>query len=48
MDGLPIRLNLAKCGLNIEAKCPLCEKALESTSYALIYCDKLKIGRAHV
>ena len=41
MDGLPTRLHLAKCGLNIEAKCPLCEKALESTSYALIYCDKL-------
>ena len=40
MDGLPTRLNLAKCGMNIEAKCPLCEKALESTSHALIYCDK--------
>ena len=41
MDGLPTRLNLAKRGLNIEAKCPLCEKALESTSHALIQCDKL-------
>ena len=41
MDGLPTRLDLAKRGLNIEAKCPLYEKALESTSHALIYYDKL-------
>ena len=41
MDGLPTRLNLAKRGLNIETKCPLCENVLESTSHALIYCDKL-------
>ena len=41
IDGLPTRLNLAKRGLNIEAKCPLCEKAFESTSHALIQCDKL-------
>jgi len=41
MDGLPTRLNLAKRDLNIEAKCPLCDKALESTNHALIYCDKL-------
>ena len=41
MDWLPTRLNLAKHGLNIEAKCPLYEKALESTSHALIYYDKL-------
>ena len=41
MDGLRTRLNLAKRGLNVEAKCPLCEKAIESTSHALIYCDKL-------
>lgn len=41
MGGLPTRLNLAKYGLNIEAKCPLCEKAPESTNHALIYCDKL-------
>ena len=41
MDGLRTRLNLAKQGLNVEAKCPLCEKAIESTSHALIYCDKL-------
>ena len=41
MDGLPTRLNLAKRGLNVKAKCPLCEKAIESTSHALIYCDKL-------
>ncbi|XP_075674938.1 uncharacterized protein LOC142644146 [Castanea sativa] len=41
MDGLPMRLNLAKRRLNIEAKCPLCEKAPESTSHALIYCNKL-------
>ena len=41
MDGLRTRLNLAKRGLNVEAKCPLYEKAIESTSHALIYCDKL-------
>ena len=41
MDGLPTRLNLAKRGLNVEAKCPLYEKVVESTSHALIYCDKL-------
>lgn len=41
MDWLPTRLNLSKRGLNIEAKCPLCEKAPESTSHALIYYDKL-------
>ena len=44
MDGLPTRLNLLRRGLNIETKCPLCEKALESTSHALIYCDKLWDG----
>ena len=41
MDGLRTRLNLAKRGLNVEAKCPLYEKAIESTNHALIYCDKL-------
>ena len=41
IDGLPTRLNLGRRGLNIETKCPPCEKALESTSHALIYCDKL-------
>ena len=41
IDGLPMRLNLARQGLNIETRCPLCEKALESTSHALIHCDKL-------
>ena len=25
----------------VEADCPLCKKALESTSHALFYCDKL-------
>ena len=41
MDGLPTRLNLARRGLNIETKCPLCKKALESTCHALIHCEKL-------
>ena len=38
---LPTRLNLNKRGINTEAKCPLCEKALESTSHALLFCDRL-------
>ena len=41
MDGLPTRLNLARRGLNIETMCPQCETALESTSHALIHCEKL-------
>ena len=41
IDGLPTRLNLAKRGLNVGAGCPLCEKAVESSSHALIYCNKL-------
>ena len=41
IDGLPTRLNLAKRGLNVGAECPLCEKAVESSSHALIYCNKL-------
>ena len=39
--GLPTRLNLVKRGLNVEAKCTLHEKAIESASHALIYYDKL-------
>ena len=41
LDRLPTRLNLAKRGVRVEAECPLCEKAMESTSHALIYCDEL-------
>ena len=41
LDGLPTRLNLAKQGVMVKAECPLCEKAMESTSHALFYCDKL-------
>ena len=41
MDGLSTRLNLNKRGINTKAKCPLCEKALESTGHALLYCDRL-------
>lgn len=40
MEGLPIRLNLCKRGIITIAKCPLCEKVEESTSHALIYCEK--------
>ena len=41
MDGLPTRLNLARRGLNNETTCPQCKTALESTSHALIHCEKL-------
>ena len=41
LDELSMRLNLAKRGVMVEADCPLCKKALESTSHALFYCDKL-------
>ena len=41
LDGLPTRLNLTKRGVKVEAECPLCEKAMENTSHALIYCDKI-------
>ncbi|KAK9993278.1 hypothetical protein SO802_022981 [Lithocarpus litseifolius] len=41
MEGLPTKLNLGRRGVNIETKCPLCEKELESTSHALLYCTKL-------
>ena len=41
LDGLPTRLNLAKRGVKVGAECPLCEKAMESTNHALIYCAKI-------
>ena len=41
MEGLPTRLNLQKRGINIEVKCPLCEKVVESTSHALLYYDRI-------
>ena len=41
MDGLPTKLKLAKRGLNVGVECPLCEKAVESSSHALIYCNKV-------
>ena len=41
MEGLPTRLNLHKRGINTEVKCPLCEKVVESTSHALLYCDRI-------
>ena len=41
MEGLPTRLNLRRRGVNIETKCPLCEREIESTSHALLYCTKL-------
>ena len=41
MEGLPTRLNLGRRGVNIETKCPLCEREIESTSHALLYCTKL-------
>ena len=43
MDELPTRLNLARRGLNIEPSCPQCKTALESTSHALIHCEKLGV-----
>ncbi|XP_030930791.1 uncharacterized protein LOC115956606 [Quercus lobata] len=44
MDGLPTKLKLAKRGLNVGAECPLCEKAVESSSHALIYLEILDAG----
>ena len=41
MEWLPTRLNLGRRGTNIETKCPLYERELESTSHALLYCNKL-------
>ena len=41
IDGLPTRLNLVKRGLNVGADCPLCGKVVESTSHALIFCNKI-------
>ena len=41
MEGLPTRLNLGRRGVNIETKCPLCEREIESTSHALLYYTKL-------
>ena len=42
LDGLPTKLNLAKRGVLIEAACPLCLKASESTSHMLFYCNKFR------
>ena len=41
MNGLPTRLNMEKRGIEVDAKCPLCEKAVESTKHALLYCGKI-------
>lgn len=41
MEWLPTRLNLGRRGMNIETKCPLYERELESTIHALLYCNKL-------
>ena len=41
IDGLPTRLNLVRKGLNVGADSPLCGKVAESTSHALIFCNKI-------
>ena len=41
MNGLPTHLNMEKRGIEVDAKCPLCEKAVESTKHALLYCGKI-------
>ena len=41
IEGLPTRLNLVKRGINVGADCPLCGKCVESTSHALIFCNKI-------
>ncbi|KAL0014152.1 hypothetical protein SO802_001221 [Lithocarpus litseifolius] len=35
------RLNMEKRGIEVDAKCPLCEKAVASTKQALLYCGKI-------
>ena len=40
MEGLPTRLNLHKRGKNTEVNYPLCEKGVESTRHALLYCER--------
>ena len=40
MGGLPTRLNLHKKGINTEVNCPLCEKGVENTGHALLYCER--------
>ena len=35
MNGLPTCLNMEKRGIEVDAKCPLCEKAVESTKHAV-------------
>ena len=41
MEGLPTQLNRGRRGMNIETKCPICEREFESTSHALLYCTIL-------
>ena len=41
VNGLPTHLNMERRGIEVDAKCPLCEKAIESTEHALLYYGKI-------
>ena len=43
VNGLPTMQNLNHRGIHCSSFCPLCDKAIETTTHALLHCDHAKM-----
>ena len=43
VNGLPTMFNLSHRGIHCSSFCPLCDKAIKSTTHALLLCDHAKL-----